>query len=382
VTATAAPAASFAAGGEGVGGGGGSDAAPSPRSPYFVSAVGDFLLLGGASLVCFALTRLLADGVRTPTVISLGATLSWVVNWPHFAATNARLYGSRENLRQYPVTAVGALVLVVAGVVASLASPDVIAPWWVKLFMLWSPYHFSGQTVGLTLLYARRTGFAFTPAMRLSLSTFVFGSYLLPIVRFESSTMGSQYWDVAYPGLGVPAWTIDVVTAAMVAGALAFLVLSARRSLAEKRAPPPIVLLPAVAQFVWFLPGGSWATFAEFVPFFHSLQYMLIAWALQLKQRLDAGGRPGSGRFVLAESLRWYIHIVAGGALMFHVLPRFVADVAAVPLGLSLAVVVAGVQIHHFFVDGVIWKLRSSSVRSPLSGTLDELLGRERARGA
>jgi hypothetical protein len=354
--------------------------AAAPRSPYFVSAAGDFLLIGGASLVCFALTRLLADGVRTPMVISLGATLSWVVNWPHFAATNARLYGSRENLAQYPVTAVGALILVVAGVVAALASPDVIAPWWVKLFMLWSPYHFSGQTVGITLLYARRTGFTFTPAMRLALSTFVFGSYLLPIVRFETSTVGSQYWDVAYPGLGLPAWTVDAATTAMAMGAVAFLVLAGRKAVIERRAVPPIVLLPAVAQFVWFIPGGAWATFAEFVPFFHSLQYMLLAWALQLKERLDHGGQPGSARFVVDASLRWYLGVVILGALMFAALPRAVAAVAGVPLGLALAVVVAGVQIHHFFVDGVIWKLRSRNVRSPLSGTLDELLGRA-ARG-
>ncbi len=345
-----------------------------PRSPYFVSAIWDFALMGGASIILFVVMRLFTDNVRTAGVISTGATLAWVINWPHFAATNARLYGSRANFKQYPVTAVLALVLVLCGIAASMASPDVIAPWWMKLFLLWSPYHFSGQTVGLTLLYARRTGFVFTNTMRLCLSTFVFGSYLLPIVRFEISPHGAEYYGVHYPGFGIPGWTADVVTGMMVVGAIGFVILTAQKALREQRQVPPILLLPAVTQFVWFLPGANWATFAEFVPFFHSLQYMLVAWSLQLKERLDGGnGRP-SPRFVWTESLRWYAVIFVGGGILFFGLPNLMSMATGTTIYFATAVVIAGVQIHHFFVDGVIWKLRSSNVRSPLSGTLDELL--------
>jgi hypothetical protein len=357
-------------------------AAPAlPRSPYFVSAAWDFLLMGGASLLCYGVMRLFTENERTEGIIAAGAALAWVVNWPHFAATSARLYGSRENLAQYPITAFGAPVLVLCGIAASMASPDVIAPWWLKLFMFWSPYHFSGQTVGLTLLYARRTGFFFTPVMRLCLSTFVFCSYLLPIVRFEVSTAGSQYYGINYPGLGVPGWTPDAVMALMVAGAVGFLVLAGKKAIDEKRALPPIVLLPAVTQFVWFLPGGSWATFAEFVPFFHSLQYMLVAWSLMLKEKLDGGGHQPSVRFVVGESTRWYVLLVIGGGILFSGLPQLMSRVSGTTIWFSTAVVIAGVQIHHFFVDGVIWKLRSRTVRSPLLGTLDELTGAAGPRG-
>jgi hypothetical protein len=346
-----------------------------PRSPYFVSAAWDFLLMGGASLLCYGIMRLVTENERTEGIIAAGAALAWVINWPHFAATSARLYGSRENLAQYPITAFGAPILVLCGIAASMASPDVIAPWWLKLFMFWSPYHFSGQTVGLTLLYARRTGFFFTPVMRLCLSTFVFCSYLLPIVRFEVSTVGSQYYGINYPGLGIPGWTPDAVTALMVMGAIGFLVLAGKKALDEKRPLPPIVLLPAVTQFVWFLPGGSWATFAEFVPFFHSLQYMLVAWSLMLKEKLDGGGHRASVRFVLGESARWYVLLIIGGGVLFSGLPQLMSRVSGTTIWFSTAVVIAGVQIHHFFVDGVIWKLRSRNVRSPLLGTLDELTG-------
>jgi hypothetical protein len=38
-------------------------------------------------------------------------------------------------------------------------------------------------------------------------------------------------------------------------------------------------------------------------------------------------------------------------------------------------VILSAVQIHHFFVDGVIWKLKSPAVSSPLMVNLNELVG-------
>jgi hypothetical protein len=346
-----------------------------PRSPYFVSAFWDFACLGGASIILYVVMRLFTENERTETVIAAGAALAWIINWPHFAATNARLYGSRENLAQYPITAIGAPLFVFVGIFASLRFPNLIAPWWCKLFMFWSPYHFSGQTVGLTLLYARRTGFHFSKVMRLCLSSFVFSSYLLPIVRFEATTTGSQYYGIKYPSLGIPQWTPDVVTALLITSGLGLAVLVAQKAITEKRRPPPIVLLPAVTQVVWFLPGGRWATFSEFVPLFHSLQYMLVAWSLMLKEKLDGGGHQPSVRFVVGSSVRWYVLVVLGGGVLFWALPHLMSRASGTTIWFSTAIVIAGVQIHHFFVDGVIWKLRSKNVSSPLLGTFDELTG-------
>jgi hypothetical protein len=46
-------------------------------------------------------------------------------------------------------------------------------------------------------------------------------------------------------------------------------------------------------------------------------------------------------------------------------------------------VILCGVQIHHFFVDGVIWKLKKKSVASPLMVNIEDLVGRApQAEGA
>ena len=129
---------------------------PAIRRPYFVSLPVDVAVMGGLSIALYASLWLLDVSVRTNTVVSLGAALVWVINYPHFSATSHRLYRTRENIRQYPLTAFAVPILLMAGAVLRCSPPTVIAPFFVKFFQIWSPYHFSGQTFGIGMLYARR----------------------------------------------------------------------------------------------------------------------------------------------------------------------------------------------------------------------------------
>jgi hypothetical protein len=344
---------------------------------YFVNAGVDVLCLGGASILVYGAVALLHSGQRTEWVIALGYWLAWVFNWPHFAATNYRLYRSWDNIQRYPLTALVVPVLMVGAVIASFAYPLVVAPAFVKLFLVWSPYHFSGQTIGITLLYARRAGVAVERFERLVLVWFIYGTFLLNVVRAEVVQTTNTFHAVAYPTLGLPAISGQLVGWWVIATAVLFALVYLRWCRRAKRLVPPILLLPGVAQFVWFVPGGSVASFAEFVPLFHSLQYLLIAWAMQLKERLDENSIEPSQRFLVTETGRWGALNLLGGIGLFWVLPH----VAAPQVGLALAtgVIIAGVQIHHFFVDGVIWKLRNPRVSSPLLVHVGDLVGTRQA---
>ncbi|PYM14740.1 MAG: hypothetical protein DMD81_16970, partial [Candidatus Rokuibacteriota bacterium] len=92
--------------------------------------------------------------------VMLAGFLQWIVNWPHFSATTYRLLRVPENRREFPLTTYVIPVVVAAGVVASLHWPTLVAPYFIKFFMLWSAYHFTAQSLGLSLLYARRAGYA------------------------------------------------------------------------------------------------------------------------------------------------------------------------------------------------------------------------------
>ena len=130
------------------------------RSLYFVNRWVDSLAVGGLSILTATAPLALADASDTVVLTALVFPVALLVNYPHFSATVYRLYQNPDNLREFPVTAIGLPVLLLGAVTAGLCQPELIAPYFVMLYLLWSPYHYSGQTVGLTLVYARCAGFA------------------------------------------------------------------------------------------------------------------------------------------------------------------------------------------------------------------------------
>jgi hypothetical protein len=361
-------------------------AAQPPRPQFFVNGPIDFLFVGGFSMLLYAVVAL-GEPLQysrlwenLPSLLPLAYLLLWVCNYPHFAASTYRLYESKENIRQYPMTALVVPWFVLSGMVASFISPAGIAPYWIKLFMLWSPYHFSGQTVGVSLIYGHRAGYRLGNWQRLLFSTFIFGTFITTVLNSEIGTKTRDYYQVEYQPIGLPDWKfpgrdeyllVDVTSALMYAGGIGFLATVLYRWLRHGQRPPLMLFIPALTQYIWFILGPSNKSYYEFVPFFHSLQYMFIAWAVRLKVNMDRTHAQPSLSYVLWESLRWGVVIFAGGAILFELLP-YLGD--RLNLVFAGGIITVGVQIHHFFVDGVIWKLRSKSVSSPLMVNLNELL--------
>jgi hypothetical protein len=347
---------------------------------YFVSGVVDYALIGGISIAAYVAMKAFHWGSRTDVVWSLAAWLAWVINWPHFSATSHRLYQSRRNILQYPVTALAVPLLIVLVSAGSFLSPQGVAPWLVKFFVIWSPYHFSGQSVGISLIYARRAGFSVGRWERLAFSGFIFSTFLVQSSMAETGRGDNEFYSVAVPLLQLPLWVPFILRIWMVACGTALLFFAVRWSVQQRRLLPPIVLLPAVSQFFWFVPGAGFASFNEFVPMFHSLQYLLVAWLVQLKERIDlSGAAPRSRVYLAKESARWASFNLVGGIFLFWILPRL-GTLTGATLAFSTAVTLSAVQIHHFFVDGVIWKLKDPRVASPLLANLGDLKEQGAAR--
>jgi hypothetical protein len=359
-----------------------SSASPHPGrgARYFVSGWVDAALVGGLSILAgLVFWGLDARGHPDP-VPGLAFWLGWLVNWPHFSASTYRLYHSKSNIAQYPVTAIGIPFLMLAAVIGSFRSPIVVAPALVKLFLLWSPFHFMGQSLGITLLYARRSGFPVGRLDRAVYSGFFYASYLSVVVSKEVDPAPGVFGGVLYPRLGLPGWMATASQIAVILYGGLLILLIGRTALAARRPIPLILLLPAVTQLVWFELGRRVSSYDAMVPFFHALQYLLIAWAMQLKERLAASGAAGSKAFVLWESSKWYLLNLVGGALLFGLLPRMATQLGF-PLNFTQPVLFAAIQIHHFFVDGVIWKLRNPNVANPLLFRLREAWSAEEPAG-
>ena len=342
-----------------------------PAPLYFVNAPVDYALIGGASAVAYLAIGLCGDG--RGVLAGAVAILAPLCNWPHFAASSYRLYHARENIRQYPVTALVVPFVVAAGMLLAFAAPATVAPFYVKLVLLWSPYHFSGQSLGLSLVYAKRAGFRVGRAERLSLSGFIFSAFLAATAQAETGPGMRHYLGVDHPRLGLPPWVASGLLVAVGVFGVVFLALVVRWCVRERRVLPPIVCLPAAAQGLWFVLGRHQEGFQLLVPFFHSLQYLFIAWAVQLKERMASSDAQPSVHFVTLESARWWSGNLVLGATLFLGFPHL-CTYAGYGLGFAMAVTSSAVQLHHFFVDGVIWKLTNPRVSAPLLVNVEEML--------
>ena len=342
-----------------------------PRSIYLAGRAVDFLCAGVASLLAFAVLKALQGRVSDETVtsVSLGS-FYWVVNGMHFSATNYRLYRSSESIAQYPLTAAAVPAVVLAAVAAALRWPAVVAPAFIKLFLLWSPYHYSGQTRGLSMLYARRSGFEPPRWAWLALSGFIFGTYVVSVARADSGLGRADFFGVKYPSLGLPPAAAPVLETLMWACGAVFLAGCLLWCRKARRGVPAIVLVPAAAQCLWFLPGPGLPPFYLLVPFFHGLQYLVVAWFMQVQERAGQPRARPSRSWLASETSQWLALNLAGYGALFWAFPKLVAAVTGAPPLFALPVAIAGVQIHHFFVDGVIWKLRNPRVASPMTADL------------
>ncbi len=269
--------------------------------------------------------------------------LALLCNYPHFMATVYRAYHTRTEFEKYRIFTVHiALLLAFAGVIAHVWYP--LLPWIFTLYICWSPWHYTGQNFGLLMMFARRAGLAPSPAERNAIHLSFIASFLLLMLSFHTGPSG----DALILSLHLPA-RVTVPARAVLAlwfvGASGWALVSMARRGRFGAILAPLTL--AVTQFLWFLLPAMIELFSG-----HEVR----------QTRYSSG--------VLAM-----LHSVPGpwiASRMFH------ADFAA-----SFLTFTALVNIHHFILDGALWKLRDSRVAAFLLNTNEKTQGAElRARGA
>ena len=307
------------------------------------------------------------------------AALALFFSTPHYGATILRVYDRRQDRRRYALFAVWITAALVALFGLGLWS-TFIGSLLLTAYVTWSPWHFSGQNYGLAVMYLRRRGIAFTPETKRDLYLSFVLSAVLAILAIHVAGSSLVFANGAGDGsgtfgvlqLGLPA----TFTRALVAlAALAYLGLLARVARALLRQAPAAALGPVVllvgTQALWFsmpalatalaatdLPAGlALPLSAVWISTAHAIQYLWVTCYYTRRTGEAAGVRS-----FLARSL------VAGAFLS---VPGFLLFPAALgghfPNAAGAAVLVFSVvNLHHFILDGAIWKLRDGKVARAL----------------
>jgi tetratricopeptide (TPR) repeat protein len=292
--------------------------------------------------------------------------LAVIFNYPHFMATIYRAYHTRENFEKYKIFTLHiTLLLVITGIL--LHASYRLLPWIFTLYICWSPWHYTGQNYGLLMMFARRSGATVAPSERRWMRAAFWASYLMLLASFETGASS----DPLILSLGLPAKF--TLAARLVLGA-AFLVFSAvafrplirRMSLRALAAP----LTLALTQFLWFVLPTLLELRANYqipqtryssgiLAVLHSAQYIWITSYFQQREARAAG-----------ES-RWrmpvyFLTLIAGGIALFIPGPWLVSRILHYDFTTSFLIFTAVVNIHHFILDGALWKLRDSRIASLL----------------
>jgi tetratricopeptide (TPR) repeat protein len=309
--------------------------------------------------------------------------LAIIFNYPHFMATIYRAYHTREDFEKYKIfTLHVTLLLVLTGIL--LHASYRFLPWVFTLYICWSPWHYTGQNYGLLMMFARRSGATVTQAERRWLRAAFVASYLMLLASFE--TGGSS--DSLILSLGLPARV--TLPARVILGAafaifafLGFRRLVSRAGVSAMTAPLTLLL----TQFLWFvlptlvelrsqyqIPQTRYSS--GILAVLHSAQYI---WITSYYQQREARAKSKSGWRMTG----YLLTLLAGGIALFIPGPWLVSYLFHYDFTTSFLIFTALVNIHHFILDGAIWKLRDSRVSSLLvdGGKAPAQAGAEKAGG-
>jgi tetratricopeptide (TPR) repeat protein len=292
--------------------------------------------------------------------------LALVFNYPHYMATIYRAYHRAEDFHKYRIFTVHTTALIAATLILSHVWARIL-PLIFTIYLTWSPWHYSGQNYGLFMMFARRAGAKPSNAARRALYGAFIASYLILFLGFH--TGGST--DPLFISIGIPSAVSRVEQIVLV---VAFFVLAAFglsrlvRETGWRKLLPSLTLFSS--QFLWFLlPAGVSLIKGLGIPqsryssgvlaVMHSAQYI---WITSYYARREAAAESGRRWRVWA----YFGVLIAGGIALFVPGPWLASRLFHHDFTTSFLIFTALVNIHHFILDGAIWKLRDGRIASVL----------------
>jgi hypothetical protein len=343
------------------------------RQHYLFGPVVDFICIGGGSFMVIALVALFhtMHTPPPPPLLFMVLFTATILNFPHFVHSYQIFY---TRFGTKIATEAGALrrryvfagILIPTGLLAAIAAAiGLEAPIGIavlgSLFVFLTGWHYVKQGYGLLIVDS-------------VLKRRFFQAWEKRLLVVNCYAVWLSYWCIYNYGFGsnevfskpialvhVP----EIMVSASLLGSgvllVAILTMFGRRIVRGE----PVPLLGALAYFttlyVWlFLLLDPW--FLLVVPAFHSLQYLIVVWRFKLNE-LSAGG---GSRMRAFSGFLFFGFLI--GIAAFIIIPLFLdtfVDYGATALGsgVFLFFFVVFINIHHYFLDNVMWRRENPDVR-------------------
>jgi hypothetical protein len=350
----------------------------------------EFMLVGGATLVLFPLAWLVRKSVGLDAsefaVGFLTFHAAYVINDPHFAVTYLLFYKDMRKRTSAPDLSLAQRIrYVIAGFVVPvglavwalaalrLHSAQLLG-WMIQLMFLLVGWHYVKQGFGVLSVLSARHGVRVSPAERTAVMIHCFAGWAFAWANPASKAGEFEEKGVVYWAPAHPRW-LEIVTGSALAlstiALVAVLVTERRR----RGRTLPIAPLSGFLITVW-----SWTIYSSIdplvrylIPALHSIQYLYFVWLMKRNEAREAEGPPSFGRPVAVRLGALALSAVGLAWLLFRGAPGFL-DTAFVPRARGGAVDALGetpffaaffvvVNIHHYFMDHVIWRRDNPDTR-------------------
>jgi hypothetical protein len=360
-----------------------------PRTRSWRDRLVEFLCVGGVTPFLFPLSRLLrarfgldASEYAVGFVFFYGA---YLINDPHFAVTYLLFYkdararafgdafGAAQRVRYVVAGVVIPLVLGVWAIASLMTRSAVALGFLIQLMFLLVGWHYVKQGFGVLSVLSARRGVRWSDRERFVILAHCFAGWAYAWASpadpgTEVEEKGVLYTTVAH-GVGLERFTHVIFLSTLVP--LLWVLVQKRRR--EGRLPIFTPLL-ALLSCIW-----SWTIYTSVdplvryvTPALHSLQYLYFVWLLKGNEAREREGPPW---FERSASVRLGLLAACAlglGCLLFHLAPSALDEAIvsrkasfASALGPTpyFAALFAFVNIHHYFMDYVIWRRDNPETR-------------------
>jgi hypothetical protein len=365
------------------------------RTENWGARFGEFMLVGGATLFLLPLAWLLRRSMgQDASEYAAGFFTfyaAYVVNDPHFSVTYLLFYKDARSRALGPHVTLSAriryllagvavpAVLVAWAVVALVLRSAQSLGWMVQLMFLLVGWHYAKQGFGVLTVLSARRGVRVTPRERTVLLAHCYAGWAYAWASPAIAAGEFEEKGVVYSALAHPRWlelSAGAVLAISTVLLLWVLVVESRR----ERRMLPLGPLGGLLITVW-----SWTIYSSIdpllryvIPALHSIQYLYFVWILKRNEAREGEGPPAFGPPVAVRLGLFAFSALALGWLLFRGAPTFLdgilaarahqrggPDPSANAMGETpfFAAIFVIVNIHHYFMDGVLWRRDNPDTR-------------------
>jgi hypothetical protein len=384
---------------------------------YLLSPALDFFMVGGAALIAmiifYTAWPYTASGKRdysvSDTVITTMFLLSFIVNYPHFMMSYQILYKNFvQKLRQFKdvrgmywrYVNAGIVVPIVLCVVLGFAAFDVAtnknllsSGICIMLMMFFVGWHYMKQAFGVFIILSALKSIYYTAWERklLLINSYVawIGTFLFMWGGFSTYSLSTAFQksDVSLPLIFVrfAPWIIHSIYTVMIVWALICVAVIVRAALRQRKMPSVTAVIGYSSMYYLFVFTSMLPpVYSQIVPLFHSLQYFLFVFAYQngklskeLRELDDAQHVGISSDTSMHPNVRFFLFLAFAlvlGKLSFYYIPAQLDAYLSnhfsglFPTNYFIALAAVFINVHHYFVDNVIWRKENRDVGEYLLG--------------